>query len=79
MADNRTRPTQDWMRPNPSGGSDTRGTLGQQRGQTFAGDQDDREYRRAQEQQDEVPKSDTPQGPTEQNRQFGQGQRGSRE
>jgi hypothetical protein len=79
MADNRTRPTQDWTRPNPSGGSDKRGTPGQQRGQTFAGDQDGREYRRTPEQHDEVLRSGTPQGPIEQDRQFDQGQRGSRE
>ena len=62
MAVTRTSPTQDWTRPNPRGGSSKQAHLGQQRDQTFAGDQDDREYRDTQEQQDAVPRSGSPQG-----------------
>jgi hypothetical protein len=79
MADNRTNPTQDWTRPNPGGGPGKQGNLGQQRGQTFAVDQDDRKHRRAQEPQDEVPRSGAPQGRPERDSQSGPGQRGSRE
>jgi len=73
MAVNRTSPTQDWTRPNPRGGFGKQANLGQQRGQTFAGDQDDHEHRRTQDQQDEVPGSGTPQGRPERHSQSGKG------
>ena len=73
MAVNRTSPTQDWTRPNPRGGSSKQADLGQERDQTFAGDQDDREYRGTPEQQDEVPRSGAPQGQPERHSRSGQG------
>ena len=73
MAVNRTSPTQDWTRPNSRGDSGKQAHLDEQRGQTFADDQDDREYRSTQEQQDEVPRSGTPQGRSERDDKSGRG------
>lgn len=64
MADNRTNPTVDPSKPSsPKDGPGKQGNLGEQGSETFAGDQDDRERRQTAEQQGEVPRPGTEQGP----------------